>query len=93
MKVFDWDEKENEWLKNERQISFEQAILCIEEGRLLDIIEHPNQNRYKGQRCYIVEIDRYAFVIPYIETDDSIFLKTIFPSRKYTSVYMHRRWR
>ena len=73
MQMFDWDQKKNEWLKQERKISFEQVVLSIEEGGLRDIIEHPNQARYKGQRCYIVELDDYIFVVPYVKMKDSIF--------------------
>jgi len=91
MPVFDWDQKKNEWLKQEREISFEQVVLCIEEGGLHDIIEHPNENRYKGQQCYIIEVEGYIFVVPYIEMEGSIFLKTIFPSRKFTKRYLGRR--
>ncbi len=66
-------------------------MVCIEKGKLLDIIEHPNQEKYKEQRCYVVDIENYVFIVPYVESEQSIFLKTIFPSRKYTKMYLHRR--
>jgi uncharacterized DUF497 family protein len=90
MKIFNWDEEKNNWLKRERGVSFEQVVFCIEEGKLLDIVRHPNQERYKGQRLYIVDIDDYAFVVPYVESEGCIFLKTVFPSRKYTSMYLRK---
>jgi hypothetical protein len=74
----------------ERGLSFEQVVLCIQSGKLLDIIEHPNQEKYKGQRCYVVDIENYVFIVPYIESESGIFLKTVFPSRKYTKMYLDR---
>ena len=91
MKVFNWDEDKNRLLKRERGVSFEQVVLCIEKGKLLDIIEHPNQEKYKGQWCYVVDLENYVFIVPYVESEESFFLKTIFPSRKYTRMYLHRR--
>jgi len=91
MKIFNWDEDKNRWLKHERGVSFEQVVFCIEKGKLLDIIKHPNQKKYKGQWCYVVDLENYVFIVPYVEREESIFLKTIFPSRKYTKMYLHRR--
>jgi uncharacterized DUF497 family protein len=91
MKIFNWDEDKNRLLKHERGVSFEQVVFCIEKGKLLDIIEHPNQEKYKGQWCYVVDLENYVFIVPYVESEESIFLKTIFPSRKYTKMYLYRR--
>ena len=91
MKIFDWDERKNEKLKKERGISFEEVILCIQEGKVLAILEHPNPRRYKGQKLVIIEIENYAYVVPYEERGDTIYLKTVFPSRKYTKIYLRRR--
>ena len=90
MKPFDWNEEKNNWLKRERDVSFEQVVLGIENGKLLDVIRHPNQTKYKGQRVYVIEIEGYAYMVPYVEDDDVIFLKTIFPSRKYTNMYLRK---
>lgn len=90
MKTFDWDEDKNEWLKRERGVSFEDVVFSIDEGKLLGILQHPNQKRHKGQRLYIVEIENYAFVVPYVESEACIFFKTIFPSRKYTRMYLRQ---
>jgi len=91
MKIFDWDERKNEKLKKERGISIEEVILCIQEGKVLAILEHPNPQRYKGQKLVIIEIENYAYVVPYEERGDTIYLKTVFPSRKYTKIYLMRR--
>ncbi|MDJ0818252.1 MAG: toxin [Desulfobacterales bacterium] len=90
MKPFDWDEEKNKWLKEEREVSFEQVVFSIENGKLLDIIKHPNRAKYKNQRIYVIEIEGYAYMVPYVEDDEIIFLKTIFPSRKYTKMYLKK---
>ena len=90
MKPFDWNEEKNKWLKRERDVSFEEVVFSIENGKLLDVIRHPNQPKYKDQRIYVAEIEGYAFMVPYVENDDVIFLKTIFPSRKYTKMYLRK---
>jgi len=88
MKVFRWDNEKNEWLKENRGVSFEQVVILMERGDVLEIIEHPNQNKYPGQKIATVLIDDYAYLVPYIQKSDEIFLKTIIPSRKATSKFM-----
>ena len=88
MKYFSWNEEKNELLKDERQISFEDVVFYIEQGFLLDVLEHPNQEKYKGQKIFVVQIDDYAYLIPFIEDDREIFLKPIIPSRKATKQYL-----
>ena len=88
MKYFSWNEEKNDLLKSERQISFEDIVLCIEQGFLLDVLEHPNQEKHKGQKMFVVQIDDYAYLVPFVEDDHEIFLKTIIPSRKATKKYL-----
>lgn len=88
MKYFSWNEEKNELLKEERQISFEDVVFYFEQGFLLDVLEHPNQEKYKGQKIFVVEIDEYAYLIPFVEDENEIFLKTIIPSRKATKKYL-----
>jgi len=88
MKYFSWNEEKNELLKSERQISFEDVVFYIEMGFLLDVLEHPNQEKYKGQKIFVVQIDDYVYLIPFVEDDREIFLKTIIPSRKATRKYL-----
>ena len=85
---FAWDEAKNERLKRERQIGFEEIVFHIERGDLLDILEHPNQERYAGQRIFIVRRDAYVYIVPFVEDARSVFLKTIIPSRKMTRKYL-----
>ena len=91
MKYIDWDEKKNEQLKQEREISFEDILNAIEEGNLLDILEHSNKNRYPNQKIFIVTINDCAYLVPFVEDEEKIFLKTIIPSRKATKQYIIER--
>ena len=91
MPYFDWDEEKNKKLISEREISFEEVVDMIESGGLLDVIDNPNQKKYKGQKMYIVEINNYIYIIPFVENETKVFLKTIFPSRKATKKYLKER--
>jgi uncharacterized DUF497 family protein len=86
--IFDWDDKKSAALKIERGISFEDVIVAIEDGKTIDILNHPNQLKYKGQLLIVIEVNNYAFVVPAVKDNDTYFLKTIFPSRKYTDRYL-----
>ncbi len=86
MKTFAWNPEKNELLKKETGVSFEEVVLNIQLGFEVDVFEHPNQGRYLGQRISVVLIEGYAYLIPYMEDDDEIFLKTIIPSRKATKL-------
>lgn len=88
MKVFRWDNEKNEWLKNQRDVCFEQVVILLEREDVLDVVEHPNQEKYPGQRIAIVRINNYAYLVPYVQLGEEIFLKTIIPSRKATDKYV-----
>ena len=88
MKYFDWNNKKNEKLKAEREICFEDVLIIIEEGKILDIVEHKNKKRYPNQKMFIININSYAYLIPFVEDKYKIFLKTIIPSRKATKKYI-----
>ena len=88
MNVFRWDNEKNELLKTIRGVCFEQVVILMERGDVLDTIEHPNQKRYPGQKIAVVRIDDYAYLVPYVETGDELFLKTIIPSRKATNKHV-----
>ena len=91
MWYFDWSEQKNRLLKHDRQISFEMVIAHVMSGGLLDIVEHPNQNRYPHQKMMIVQIEDYAFLVPFVEDEGRLFLKTVIPSRKATKRYLRSR--
>ena len=88
MKYFDWAISKNEQLKQERDISFEEVAILIEEGKVLKIIKHKNKEKYPNQKVFIVNIGNYAYLIPFIEDEEKIFLKTIIPSRQATKKYI-----
>ena len=88
MKYFSWNAEKNELLKAERQISFEDVVFYIEQGFLLDVLEHPDQKKYKEQKIFVIQIDDYAYLVPFVEDDNEVFLKTIIPSRKATKKYL-----
>lgn len=89
---YDWNEKKNKKLKKERNISFERIQMAAEGGKLLDTFDHPNQERYLGQKVMVVEINGYAYLVPYVKKEDGgFFLKTIIPSRKATKKYLRSK--
>lgn len=88
MKKYDWNQEKNEWLRMDRGISFESILYHLDNDGLLDTIEHPNKERYPNQRVFIVNVEGYVHLVPFVETEDIIFLKTIIPSRKMTKIYL-----
>lgn len=90
--IYDWDEEKNDFLKKERGISFEEIVLYMSEGNVVDILEHPNKEKYPNQNVYLVNIENYIYAVPFVEDigKDIIFLKTAYASRKYTKEYKKR---
>ena len=88
MKPFAWNEEKNQLLKAERGVSFEEVVAAIASGAILDIVEHPNQERFSHQRIFIVQMRAYVWLVPFVEDGETIFLKTIIPSRKATRQYL-----
>lgn len=88
MKPINWNAFKNHQLIEQRGISVDEVVFYIQQGSLLDDIKHPNSNRYPNQRVFVVDINGYVFLVPYIETQDEIFLKTVIPSRKATKQYL-----
>ncbi len=91
MKYINWNTEKSFILKKSRNVCFEDVVFHIEHGDILDDYQQPNQQKYAGQRIMVVSIDTYAYIIPYIEDEDEIFLKTIIPSRKATEKYLGGR--
>lgn len=84
MKPYNWSIEKNIWLKENRNISFEEVILAIAQHQIMEVYEHPSQSKYPGQKIYEIEINGYVYLIPFIESPNELFLKTIIPSRKAT---------
>jgi uncharacterized DUF497 family protein len=88
MKQFNWNAEKNCTLIEERGKSFEEVVFHIQNGGLLDDIVHPNASDYSNQRIFVVSIEDYVYLVPYVEDDREYFLKTVIPSRKFTKLYL-----
>lgn len=88
MKTISWNPDKNALLKAERGISFEDVVFHVMAGDILDTIDHPNQDRYPGQQIHIVAVEDYVYLVPFIESDDEVFFKTVILSRKATKTYL-----
>ena len=88
MKQINWNPDKNQQLIIERGVSFEDIVYYLQQGALLDDLEHPNSSKYPDQRIFVVNINDYAYLVPYVENRKEIFLKTVIPSRKATKKYL-----
>jgi len=88
MKHINWGTEKSLLLNESRGVCFEDVVFHIAKGDILADYQHPNQKKYAGQKVMVVNIDHYAYLVPYVEDDDEIFLKTIIPSRKATEKYL-----
>ena len=85
-KVFDWDNEKNKKLIKERKISFEAIVSLIEGGNIISTVT--GKGKYAHQKQFIVEMNRYIYVVPFVEDDQKVFLKTIIPSRRLTKKFL-----
>jgi len=88
MKPINWNASKNGKLIVERGISFEDIVFALQSGWLLDDMAHPNKDKYPNQHIFVIAINDYVYLVPYVENDEEIFLKTIVPSRKATRLYL-----
>lgn len=90
--TFNWNEEKNILLKQTRDISFEEIVLCILEGRVIKVMDHPNKEKYSNQKLYLISYNNYIYVVPFVinEKEREIFLKTIYPSREYTKRFLQK---
>ena len=91
MKIYEWDSEKNIKLKEERGLSFEEVVFYLERNDVLDVMPHPNRAKYPNQRIFVLNIDGYVYLVPFVERDNTVFLKTIIPSRKATKKYIERQ--
>ena len=82
-----WDEEKNKILKATRGVSFEDVVLALQDDRFLAIEEHPNNDKYPHQMIMILYLNNYVHIVPFVKNEDKIFLKTIYPDRKYHKKY------
>ncbi len=90
MKSFNWNQEKNRHLIAKRGISFEVVVSYIENEEIIDIVDHPNREKYAGQKIFVIAIEGYVYMVPFVETENELFLKTIIPSRKATRDYLGR---
>ena len=88
MNTFKWNTEKNELLARERGITFEEIVQKIESGAQVIETGHPNKKKYPNQKILIVDVEGYAYLVPYIAEGNELFLKTIIPSRKATKKYL-----
>ncbi len=87
MKVIAWNSRKNEVLKSERGVSFEDIVFHMCADDIIDTFDHPNQEKYPGQKIHAIAVEDYVYLVPFVESEDEVFLKTIIPSRKATKQY------
>lgn len=82
-----YGKEKNDLLKQSRGIGFEEIISAINSGKVLDVYDHPDQVNYPRQKIYVVEALDYVYLVPFVRSDEGVFLKTIIPSRKAKKMY------
>ena len=92
MKSINWNSEKSMVLKASRGICFEDVVFHIERGDILDDYLHPNQQEYPDQRIMVIAFNNYAYLVPYVENEEELFLKTIIPSRKATRRYLGEKY-
>jgi len=88
-KLITWNIEKNELLKQEQSICFEDVLIAFQSGNVLDKMVHPNKDKYSNQHIYIIKYNDYAYIVPCVESETELFLKTIIPSRKMTKKYLN----
>lgn len=88
MSEFDWSDEKNELLERTRQVCFEDVVVCIQNGDVLDVIRHPNRERYPNQIMIVLDVGGYVWLVPYVKAKGVRVLKMIIPSRKATREYL-----
>ena len=88
MKTVNWNSEKNQKLIKERGVSFEDVVFQLLQDSVLDDLKHPDSEKYPNQRIFVLNIDEYIYLVPYVENRSEIFLKTIIPSRKATKEYL-----
>ena len=83
-----WNAEKSLSLKAERGVSFEEVLSAISQGGLLCVMDHPNRTKYGHQKMLVVRIRDYAYLVPCVESNSEIFLKSIMPSRKATRQFL-----
>ena len=84
---FNWNDEKNILLKRQRNVCFEDVVTAIKNKKLLDVIKNQSEN-HQNQYCLIIDISNYAYIVPFVQENNVLFLKTIYKSRKQTKKYL-----
>lgn len=90
MKRFEWDPEKNKQLKAERGVGFEEIEKVVKTKGAIEVTENPNKQKYSHQKIFVVEINDYIYLVPFVEDNEKYFLKTFYPSRKAVKKYLKR---
>ena len=91
IKQINLSDEKNDLLRKIRDISFEDVKIAMSENKVVDIQEsHYNEKKYPNQKLLFVDINNYIYIVPFIEDETQIFLKTIIPTRKYTKIFLNK---
>ena len=85
-KRIEWNDEKNAKLIVERGISFEDVCAAIQNGYLQGIVKG-KEPKYAHQHLFVVIINGYTYAVPFVEDENKIFLKTIYPSRELHKKY------
>jgi uncharacterized DUF497 family protein len=88
MSEFDWNDEKSESLEKARGVCFEDIVIHVQNGCVIEVIRHPNRNRYPHQNIVVLDVEGYVYLVPYVKSRGTRFLKTIIPSRKATREYL-----
>lgn len=91
MDKFRFNKEKDKLLKVQRGFGFKIIITEIEKGNVVEVIKNPNKQKYPYQKMYLIKINQHIVIVPYIEEIHYIFLKTIYPSQKYTKKYLSKK--
>lgn len=92
MIIYEFCPEKNEWLKNNRKISFDDIIIILKSKKEVDIINNLNE-KYNHQKSYIIKLNEYIYVVPFVINENKVFLKTIYPSRSHTKQYLKKEYK
>jgi hypothetical protein len=90
MKTIHWNIDKAKWLRehsDRNRVGFEECAVVIEAGQQLDMIDNPSAN-FPNQKAFVIEIEEYVYLVPFVATDEEIFLKTVYPSPNQTALYL-----
>ncbi len=70
---YTWSQEKNDLLKLERGISFEEIVVAIESENFVDILDHPNRDKYPNQYLFVVRINSYVCLVPFVREGNQCF--------------------